>query len=156
MTEFYAMGYHIAPTIVSASDAAQLGLPVRVSQVPLAEEKKCTTLNGAADAEICQLFPRLSAPPTPLPTHCEREREREFTPHRLYRTVFPPSLLDAEDRSFAVVGAIAVSATGIVAEAVALWDVAWLKGHLDVKGQRQVSSVEKEITVNIIFSLGPR
>ena len=147
----YATGYHIAPTIFSASDAAHLGLPVRVSQVPRAEEKKWATLDGAADADICRLFPRLGAPPTPPPTHREHAHEREFTPHRLYRTVLPPSLLDAGDRSFAVVGAIAVSATGIVAEAVALWAVAWLTGHLDVTGQRQVASVEKEIALGNAF-----
>jgi hypothetical protein len=56
-------------------------------------------------------------------------------------------MLEADDRSFAVVGAIAASATGIVAEAVALWAVAWLTGQLDVKGKKAVQEVEREIAL---------
>ena len=166
----YATGYRIAPNIFSPSDAAYLGLPVPVSQVPPAEVKKWIRLDTEADEEVCRLFPRLSTPPTPLtpptpptpppppppaPTHQPQvllppirgRDEDELTPHRLYRTILPPSLLEADDRSFAVVGAIAVSATGIVAEAVALWTVAWLTEQLDVKGKRAVQEVEREIAL---------
>ena len=158
----YATGYSIAPTIFSPSDAAHLGLPVPVSHVPPAEVERWTRLDAEADKEVCRLFPRLSVPPTPPspptpsptptptpptpppPTHHQPQQGvqppnirgqdgDELTPHRLYRTILPPSLLEADDRSFAVVGAIAASATGIVAEAVALWAVAWLTGQLDVK-----------------------
>ena len=164
----YATGYRIAPTIFSSSDAAHLGLPVPVSQVPPAEVEKWNKLDAEADEEVCRLFPRLATPPTPLtpptpptaptpppppppPTHQPQvlrgRDEGELTPHRLYRTILPLSLLEADDRSFAVVGAIAASATGIVAEAVALWAVAWLTGQLDVKGKRAVQEVEREIAL---------
>lgn len=162
----YATGYQIASTIFSPLDAAHLGLPVPVSLAPPAEVEKWTRLDAEADAEVCRLFPRLSKPPVlSMPRSIrggdEGPGEGEFTPHRLYRTVLPPALLDADDRSFAVVGAIAASATGIVAEAVALWAVAWLTGHLDVKVKegtggprprvRVVEEVEKEIALGNAF-----
>ena len=150
----YATGYRIAPTMFSPSDAAHLGLPVPVSQVPPAEGEKWSRLEAKADEEVCRLFPRLSTPPTP-PTHPPQRLlppirggdEGELTPYRLYRSILPLSLLEADDRSFAVVGAIAVTSTGIVSEAVALWAVAWLTGQLDVKGKKAVEEVEREIAV---------
>jgi dimethylaniline monooxygenase (N-oxide forming) len=182
----YATGYRIAPTMFSPSDAAHLGLPVPVSHVPPAEEKKWSRLDAEADGQVCRLFPRLLTAPTPphtphthppqrapillLPPSLrgggsgsvsgngsgssgtgEGEGKGELVPHRLYRTVLPPSSLDTNDRSFAVVGAIAASATAVVAEAVALWAVAWLTGHLDVKGTRTVDDVEKEIALANAF-----
>lgn len=140
----YATGYQIAPTIFSTHDAAHLGLPVPVSDEPPAEAAKWAALDAAADSEVCRLFPRLRTPPahaTVPPTH---------TPHRLYRTVLPPALLAADDRSFAVAGAIAAGATGVVAGAVALWAVAWLTGHLDVQGRRD--AVEQEIALGNAFA----
>jgi dimethylaniline monooxygenase (N-oxide forming) len=157
----YATGYHNIPALFSASDAAHLGLPVPASDISPAEKEKWCKLDAQADAHICRLFPRLADPPTTTTTtYTFSTRQSEFTPHRLYRTILPPSLLEVNDRSFVVVGAIATSATGIVAEAVALWAVAWLTGHLDVKvkGRREQQNegnvreaVENEIALGNAF-----
>jgi len=160
----YATGYHNMPALLSASDAAHLGLPVPASDISPAEKEKWCKLDAEADAHICRLFPRLADPPTTTTTttYTSSTRQSESTPHRLYRTILPPSLLEVNDRSFVVVGAIATSATGIVAEAVALWAVAWLTGHLDVKvkvkGRREQQNegnvreaVENEIALGNAF-----
>jgi hypothetical protein len=125
----FATGYDVKPDVFSVADSAALGLPTPVGEYPANLKEKWDALEAEADKEVTRLYPRLSTPPPVKWTNVP------YTPYRLYRSIVPLPFLQKQDpdRSMVFVGAVGAASTAIMAEAVALWSVAWLTGNLDVR-----------------------
>ncbi|CAG7852970.1 SubName: Full=Related to dimethylaniline monooxygenase {ECO:0000313/EMBL:CCA70769.1} [Serendipita indica DSM 11827] len=124
----YATGYSIHHPIFSQKDSFELGLPVRISQIPtIAPDASWPTQDMLdADKEVLERFPRLRDPPI-------QPKSPEWTQYWLYRFIVPFPLLQRNDRSLAFVGYLGGGTLSLVADVSALWAVAWLSGRLEIK-----------------------
>jgi hypothetical protein len=120
----FATGWH--PGINSLFDlslAAELGLPVPVSQRCKESSQYWNILNAAADKKVLDLYPLLRNPPKSV-----KIREQPLTPLIMFRNMIPTSLAARQDRSIAFLGNLYNSQNTTLAEVSALWSVAYLEG----------------------------
>ncbi|KAI4140833.1 MAG: hypothetical protein LQ340_007787, partial [Diploschistes diacapsis] len=91
----FATGWHPSHNSVFDTDtAAELGLPVAISDEQQSEASHWQGLQKAADQTVLNLYPMLRTPPRSPPP-------RETTPYRLFRTIAPTRLAATHDNSLA-------------------------------------------------------
>ncbi|KAL8988393.1 MAG: hypothetical protein Q9169_008563 [Polycauliona sp. 2 TL-2023] len=132
----YCTGWSPLSPLYSPSQATSFGLPVPLSSTTPETQSHWNTLETTADAAILTQLPTLATPPPYrkiAPTH---------TPFRLYRAIAP-----ASDRTHSIVflGKIVVGNNFRIAEAQALWSVAYLNNLLPsllIPSQKEVEIAE--------------
>ncbi|KAG8531826.1 uncharacterized protein KY384_003462 [Bacidia gigantensis] len=129
----YCTGWSPQSALFDDATAAQLGLPVSIKY----SESTNTPLDVAADAQVLSDFPALAHPPM------YRRIEPALTPFRLYKTMAPVS--ENDDRSILFLGRLVVGNNFLVAEAQALWAVAYLDGHIACSQEEMERSVAETV-----------
>lgn len=126
-----------SPLAADVALALDTGVPVPLPLVPSDLQEHWSTLETAADKLVLDTFPILQNPPP------YRVIPRTRTPYRHYRLLAPPTMAARGDNSVVFVGMVHTSATGMMAELQALWSVAYLDGHIDLREKKE--EMEKEV-----------
>ena len=140
----YATGWRPTIDFFDDKEAAQLGIPLDVTQQDVEAEKRWDSLGKTSLAEVKALFPHLAQYPDD-PTN---ESVTTTTPFRLYRQILSPKLLAARDRSITFVGYVSNGQTAFCSELLALWAVAWMEDLLMMPTPSQTDMEQDVARVN--------
>ncbi len=136
----YCTGWSAKSNLFPASDAHDLGLPVPLKDADPQTQAHWEDLEKAADPVVLSRFPALRNPPA------YRKIKPVDTPFRLYKAVTPPS---DPTHSIVFLGKIVVGNNFRVAEAQALWAVAYLDGKINNLPSR--SQMENDIAETVAW-----
>lgn len=136
----YCTGWSAKSNLFSTSDAHNLGLPVPLSEADPKTQAHWEDLERAADPVILSQFPTLKSPPA------YRKIIPNDTPFRLYKAMAPSS---DPTHSIVFLGKIVVGNNFRVAEAQALWAVAYLDGKINNLPSR--SQMENDIAETVAW-----
>ena len=136
----YCTGWSAGTTLVPPNEASKLGLSVPLEDADPQTQRRWQSLEKAADPVILSRFPALKHPPI------YRKIEPKETPFRLYKSMVPA--VD-NTRSVVFLGKMVVGNNFRVAEAQALWAVAYLDGSIQKLPSR--TQMEKEIAETVAW-----
>ena len=139
-TLVYCTGWSARSSIFPTHKAFDLGLPVPLEDADPQRQTHWEDLEKAADAVVLSQFPTLENPPA------YRKIEPVDTPFRLYRAMAPPS---DPTHSIVFLGKLVVGNNFRVAEAQAIWCVAYLDGKISNIPRR--SQMEREIAETVAW-----
>ncbi|KAL8761232.1 MAG: hypothetical protein Q9184_002636 [Pyrenodesmia sp. 2 TL-2023] len=132
----YCTGWSAKSTLFPPLEASELGLSVALEDANPQTQAHWQRLEKAADPVILSRFPSLKHPPA------YRKIEPRATPFRLYKAMVPPA---DDTHSILFLGRMVVGNNFRIAEAQALWAVAYLEGHvrhLPTRGQMEEEVAE--------------
>ncbi|KAL8845680.1 MAG: hypothetical protein Q9221_009165 [Calogaya cf. arnoldii] len=134
----YCTGWSPHTTLFPPETAQQLGHSVPLSHANPQLQSHWSALEDAADPTILAELPTLAHPPA------YRQIPSSSTPFRLYKAIAPPS---DPTHSLVFLGKIVVGNNFRVAEAQALWAVAYLDGNIGDLPEREEMKREVAETV---------
>ncbi|KAL8881934.1 MAG: hypothetical protein Q9198_000967 [Flavoplaca austrocitrina] len=136
----YCTGWSARTNIFPIHKAFDLGLPVPLEDADPQRQTHWGDLEKAADAVVLSQFPNLKNPPA------YRKIEPVDTPFHLYKAMAPPS---DPTHSIVFLGKLVVGNNFRVAEAQAIWSVAYLDGKISNIPSR--SQMEREIAETVAW-----
>ncbi|KAL8791842.1 MAG: hypothetical protein Q9195_005578 [Heterodermia aff. obscurata] len=141
-TLIHCTGWSTLSALYPPTLASTLGLPAPLSTTDPTTQSHWQTLEQAADARVLARFPALRHPPPYRPLAPTQ------TPFRLYKAMAPPSDVHAT-HSLVFLGRLVVGNNFLVAEAQALWAVAYLDGRIRAPSSR--AAVEREVAETVAW-----
>lgn len=136
----YCTGWSTTTTLFPPDEASKLGISVPIQDADPHTQAHWEALEAAADPTVLARFPALRHPPA------YRKIEAQQTPFRLYKAIAPPA---DDTHSIAFLGKLVVGNNFRVAEAQALWAVAYLDGR--IRNLPSQAQMEKEVAETVAW-----
>ena len=127
-------GWSEASPLYDVATAKDWGIPTSLDN----EDPAWKELDTHAEVDVLKRFPELEHPPQ------YRKKSSAKTPFRLYKAM--ASIHEDADRTLLFLGRLMVGNNFLIAEAQALWAVAFLDGHIKTSGSEMKQDIAEVVT----------